>query len=246
MAKNKKKDIKGLLMTKSKQLKVLKSKIWCQKIDEVIANPYDYENQKIFIKEAKSLLNKAYKLYEVYQLKFHIDNRSLNKCIWMLQVDALDTLRDCFYLIEKKKHRLVGKMFRDVVEVLDIARLIKEKPNGHLNKWYGNNIIQHKDYRKYLQGKCGINAKENSKNFYQHLSRWTHHVYFTLKNSYSLGAENMMVYDSHSKLLVLPQTVSQYLWMLSALIKKFIDEMTISGLFTDKDLKGVETKFPTG
>ena len=141
----------GLMMKKLKQSKTLKSKIWYQVLDYVVKNPYDYENQKIFIKESKSLLNRVYKLYDSYQLKFHLDNKSIEKCVWMLQIDALDTLRDCLYLVEKKKHKLVGKMFRDVVETLDIAHLIKEKQDKYLAKWYDNKIIRHSEYREYLE-----------------------------------------------------------------------------------------------
>ena len=231
----------GLMMKKLKQSKTLKSKIWYQVLDYVVKNPYEYENQKIFIKESKSLLNRVYKLYDSYQLKFHLDNKSIEKCVWMLQIDALDTLRDCLYLVEKKKHKLVGKMFRDVVETLDIAHLIKEKQDKYLAKWYDNEIIRHSEYRGYLEKDGKIKEKEESKSFYQNLSHWTHHTYFALKNSYSLGKDDMLVYDSHyPKILVLPQTISQYLWMLNILIKKFIDEMTYSELFDTNKLESFE------
>ena len=230
-----------LQMKKLKQSKTLKSRFWHQALDDVVKNPYDYENQILFIKESKSLLNRIYKLYDSYQLKFHLDNKSLEKCVWMLQIDALDTLRDCLYLVEKKKHRLIGKMFRDVVETLDVAHLIKEKQDKYLVKWYDNEIILHCEYRKYLEKNGKIKEKEASKRFYKNLSGWTHHTYFTLKNSYSLGRDDMLVYDSHcSKILVLPQTISQYLWMLNILIKKFIDEMIYSELFDISKLESFE------
>ena len=75
----------------------LKSRMWHQELNEVVANPYDHENRKLFIEEASSLLDKIYKLYDDYNLKFNIDDESLNKCIWMLHLDALDTLRDCVF-----------------------------------------------------------------------------------------------------------------------------------------------------
>jgi len=229
------------MMKKSKQFKTLKSKIWFQTLDDVVKNPYDYGNQKLFIKESKSLLNRIYKLYDSYQLKFHLDNKSVEKCVWMLQIDALDTLRDCLYLVEKKKHRLVGKMFRDIVEILDIAHLIKEKRDKYLARWYDNIIINHREYREYLEKDGKIKEKEESRDFYKNLSDWTHHTYLSLKNSYSLGKDDMLVYDSHyPKILVSPQTISQYLWMLNILIKKFIDEMTYSELFDINKLESFE------
>lgn len=230
-----------LAMKKSKQLKTLKSKIWYQTLDDVVRNPYDHENQRLFIKESKSLMNRIYKIYDSYQLKFHRDNKSVEKCVWMLHIDALDTLRDCLYLVEKKKHRLVGKMFRDIIEILDIAHLIKEKPNKYLTKWYDDKIIPHNEYRKYLYKDGKSKEKEESKNLYQNLSHWTHHTYFALKNSYSLGKDDMLVYDSHyPKFLVLPQTISQYLFMLNILIKKFIDEITYSKLFDINKLEDIK------
>jgi len=231
----------SLQMKKLKLLKTLRSKIWYQKLDDVIKSPYDYKNQKFFIKESKNLLNKIYELYDSYQLKFYLNDESVEKCVWMMQIDALDTLRDCFCLIEKKKHRLVGKMFRDIVEILDIAHLIKEKKDKYLKKWYSNKIIPHSKYREYLKKDGKFNKKNQSKDFYQNLSQWTHHTYFILKNSYSLGKDDRLVYDNYcSELLVLPQTISQYLWMLNILIKKFIDEMIYSELFNTIELEPFE------
>jgi hypothetical protein len=225
---------------KSKQSKKLNSTLWFQAEEEVVKNPYDYESQRKFIREAANLLNRIYSLYDEYQLKFHINEVSFNKCTWMLQIDALDTLRDCIFLIKQGKHRIVGKMFRDVVECLDLAHLIRENPKKCLNKWFNDKVIQHKEYREYIGKKLGGSEKEKSRVFYTALSMWTHHTYFSLKNSYSLGRNDMMVYDSHSpKILVLPQTISQYLWMLSLLIKKFIKEMEDSKLFTEKQVESL-------
>lgn len=227
---------------KSKQHRKLSSALWFQSKEDIIKNPYDYENQKKFIREATNLLNRIYLLYDKYQLKFYINEVSLNKCIWMLQVDALDTLRDCIFLIKKGKHRVVGKMFRDVVECLDLAHLMRENPRKYLSKWFNDEIIPHREYREYIGKRLGHNEKEKIKVFYATLSMWTHHTYFSLKNSYSLGVDDMMVYDSHSpKVLVLPETISQYLWMLSSLIKKFVREMEYSKLFTKKQMVSFES-----
>ena len=224
----------SLPTSRSIRIRVLKSKMWYQTLDEVVRNPYDYENQRSFIKESRNLLEGIYKLYDTYQLKFHLDNRSVKKCVWMLQIDALDTLRDCLYLLEKKKHRLVGKMFRDIVETLDITHLIKQEPNKYLAKWYDNEIIPTQSIEDTLRERERLRTKE-SRSLYENLSLWTHHTYFALKNSYSLGGGNMLVYDSHyPRILVLPQTISQYLHMLSILIRRFLYEMRYSELF-DKD-----------
>jgi len=220
---------------KFKQSRRLKSKIWQQGLREVSANPYDYKNQNLFIEEAKLLLDEAYKLYDFYQLKFRLDDESLEKCIWMLQLDAIDTLRDSVYLMEKKKHRIVGKMFRDITESLDIAHLIKKQPEKYLSKFYKGKNIRHSDFRKSILNKSD---RDMVRGIYGEMSGWTHHEYKCLLHSYSIGGKDTLVYDSHNpRVLVLPKTISQYLWILSILIKHCFVEMETSGLFKKDKLK---------
>ncbi len=216
----------------------LKSKIWFQDIKEIIAAPYDYENQESFMSESVHLLDEIYKLYDSYQLKFNLHDRSLEKCLWMLQIDALDTLRDCLYLMKNKKHRIVGKMFRDVIETLDLAHLIKGNPDKFLEKWYKNESINHEEYRKYLKNLGKGEEAEIKKQFYKILSRWTHHAHVTLLRSYSLGGDDMLVYDSHNPgILVLQETITEYLWILKILIIKFLEEIKFSELFNNNQLQ---------
>ena len=223
----------NLQKKKSKLLKRLRSSLWFQDLDDVIRNPHDYENQRLFIEEAATALNEIYSLYDQYQLRFHVDDSSLEKCLWMLHIDALDTLRDCIFLIEQKKHGIVGKMFRDILETLDFAYLIRKNPRKYLDKWFNGEEIRHADYRNYLKKVRGDKAEKGAKDQYSLLSKFTHHTYWALKNSYSLGADDTLVYDSHSPdILVLPQTISQYLWMLASLIQKFIKEMEDSKMDT--------------
>jgi len=134
--------------------KEIKSGLWTQKFKDVVKYPYDYESQELFLKEASSILNKVFKYYDKYFLKFRLNERSKEKAIWMLHMDALDTLRDCVFLLDKKKHRTVGKLFRDITEVLDLATLFwwecKKHPTN-LNKWYDNEIIPHRIFRQYIK-----------------------------------------------------------------------------------------------
>ncbi len=218
----------------------MSSKLWTQSIEDTVAHPYDYESQQGFLKEARVLLDQIYGAFDRYQLKFHIDDRSVKKAVWMLQIDALDTLRDCIDLLDRKKHRIVGKMFRDVIETLDLAALFWHQGDNNrtdLQKWYNDEIIPHKRYREFLKSHCGPEASNRRRDFYKGLSQWTHHTYYTLKNSYSLSAGNMLVYDSHSEILILPHTISQYMWMVSELIKLFIGEVRRTGLIAEDDLR---------
>jgi hypothetical protein len=219
--------------------KNLKSPLWSQDLKDVEKNPYDHENYRTFYEEASFLLDKAYELYDAYNLKFDINERSLNKCIWMLQLDALDALRDCIFLLKIKKHRLPGKMFRDITESLDLAYLIKNEPNLYLEKWFNDEFIPHKKYREYVGQKYSKPLQYQEGKNYEALSTWTHHNYYPLKNSYTLSGDHMtlMVYDSHCPDFLVPhETTSQYLWMIKYLIKKFIKNMYDSGLFQENTI----------
>lgn len=135
-------------------MKKNKSRLWTQPFDEVKNNLYDYESQELFLKEASLILDEIYKHYNKYQIKFHLDGRSVKKAIWMLHLDALDTLRDCIALLKKKKHKIVGKLFRDIFETIDLSNLFWEERNKgskNLKKWYKNIIILHSDYRNHLK-----------------------------------------------------------------------------------------------
>ena len=77
----------------------MKSKFWVQSFGEIVDNPDDYKSQELFLKEASSILDEIYKHYNKHQKKFSEDDRSVKKAIWMLHLDALDTLRDCIFLM---------------------------------------------------------------------------------------------------------------------------------------------------
>nr|BAL58680.1 hypothetical conserved protein [Candidatus Acetothermum autotrophicum] len=227
---------------------VMLSKLWHQPLEEVRQKPYDYIAQEQFLREARILLNKLLEAFARYNLTFHVDDRSLKKAVWMLQMDALETLRDCVWLIEQKKHRIVGKMFRDIVESLDLAALFYHQGEANrkdLDKWYNDEIIPHKRYRDYLNP----DDSEARKYLYQQLSNWTHHTYSTLKNSYVLGRDNLLVHDStsrdvnstleHGGLLGTPQTISEYMWMIATLIKMFIEKALCCGLILQEDMQNI-------
>jgi len=219
----------------------MKSKLWIQTFDEVKNNPYDYESQELFLKEALLILDEIYKHYDKYQIKFHLNEHSVKKAIWMLHLNALDTLRDCIALLKKKKHRIVGKLFRDIQESLDLSFLFweeRDKGSSNLKKWYKDKIIPHRQFRDYIEKTKGELIAKTGKDIYKDLSKWTHHTYFTLKNSYSLAGENgeMLVYDGHSDILILPQTISQYMWVIKDFMLYFLDKVKRVGLINWKEI----------
>lgn len=219
------------------------SELWKRTLADILGDPwwasppYNSNKKSEFLNETRVFLDQVYKEFDSYNLKFHTDDRSLAKALWMLQVDALDTLRDCIIFLNENKHRIVGKMFRDILETLDLAEYLRLQGDGSnaLNKWYNSKIIPHREYRDFIKGK-NPNRANNLADFYSQLSKWTHHTYFALGYSYSRGEGDMLVYDSHSPLLVLPRTIAQYIWMIKELIKLFFSRVKESGIVTVKDI----------
>jgi len=213
------------------------SKIWLNSLEDIQKSPYDYTERDKFKKEAKDFLGKLYPVFvEKYNLKFHKNDRSVEKAIYILQTDALDTLKECIDMIVNKKHRIVGKMFRDILEALDLAALFYGEGAGgkHLSDWYDGNVILHCKYRDFLKKNSADSQARNV--FYKSLSEWTHHNYRPLLNSYTLGVGDMIVFDGYSDLLITPQTLSEYEWMLAQLILMFIKEVSRCGLIDKKEV----------
>lgn len=210
-------------------------------MDEVVKNPYNWQSQKIFLKEADQLLENLYKILDSQNLKYHKDKRSLQKATWMLLNDGLDTLRDCVFLMKIQKHRLVGKMFRHLIEVIDLTNYFQvdtTKSRNDLEKWFDDKIVTHKRYRDHIEKEKGEEMAVQRRSEHRIFSRWTHHTYTTLLNSYSLGKDDLLVYDSHSpNILVLPQTLSQYLWALGQFIGDFLVLLRTTGFASKEDLE---------
>ena len=62
--------------------------IWKRDPEEAYANPYEYEAQKQFVREASSLLDKYHDYISANTKRFQRDDTSKEKAIWMLHVDA--------------------------------------------------------------------------------------------------------------------------------------------------------------
>src|SRR5919112_2046420 len=97
------------------------SQVWGRSSQEAFHNPYEYAVQEQFLREADALLERLNANYQKYSMKFHFEDRSATKAVWMLQLDALDSLRDALQALSTKNHRVAAKLFRDVVETLDLA-----------------------------------------------------------------------------------------------------------------------------
>lgn len=218
------------------------SLVWGRSPQEAYNNPYEYEVQDQFVREAKALLGKLNAAFQKYSMKFHKDEQSVKKAVWMLQLDALDSLRDALYSLINKKHRVAAKLFRDVVETLDLAAFFytdTKESNNQLKKWYRDKIIPHRIYRNFIQKTEGADAAKTKADYYSSLSRFTHRTYGTLLYGYGLGQGDMIWHDGYhdSGLLILPQTISMYFAVLADLILEFIKEAKARGLLTEEETK---------
>jgi hypothetical protein len=214
---------------------------WNRNPEEAYRNPYEYSAQKQFLREARKLLKSLFKSYDRFNLTFSCEDQSLRKAIWMLQHDALDSLRDCLESLVTKRHRIAGRLFRDVIETLDLAAYFhSDSPQAkkQLGKWYKDEVIPHRVYRDYIRVTVGIAAEKERRDFYCQLSKFTHRTYRALLKGYSLGRDDLMVYDSHcpSRSLVLPQTISAFYAILADLITLFCDEASARGIVTQGEI----------
>lgn len=214
------------------------SLVWIQDPNDAHANPYEYEVQDQFYREAERYLGHLYNGLDRYVLKFHKDDRSVEKAIWMLQIDAVDALRDCLETLQSKRHRLTSRLFRDVIESLDLAAYFASRDDAStrdLATWYRDEVVPNRRYRAFLSR---VGAKPESKDKarrYSSLSRFAHRTYRALLQSYSLGRDDLLVYDSHSPILVLPATISLYCVVLAQLVLDATTALTSGGLISREE-----------
>ncbi len=204
--------------------------IWEIEPKEAYENPYEYPAQEQFLREAKNVLDGLFKEICSEKIRFKRDERSKEKAIWMLHIDALDSLRDCLRLLQDKKHRVAARVFRDVIESLDLAALFfsnTEYSKRHLDEWFNDEIIPNRVYRDYLKNRAGKDEIKNKINFYRMLSKITHRTYRTLAYGYVLGHNKHIIYEGQfeSDFLIPPQTISMYLALLADFIKLISKEI---------------------
>ena len=177
-------------------------------------------------------------------MKYHVDNCSVEKAVWMLHMDALDSLRDALDALMIKKYRVAGKLYRDILETLDIAAYFHsrtENAKRDLAKWYDNKFVGHFKYRKHIKETVGKEAAELSKENYEALSLFTHRNYKVLLYGYNKGVGDMIWHDAMDEVdfFVSQQTVSDHLARLAPMIFKFTIETINRELLTNTEVKNV-------
>jgi hypothetical protein len=226
------------------------SQVWARDPQEAYEEPYEYALQDQFVREATPILGRYYRLLNSDRYRFSVDDQSLEKAIWLLAMDALDSLRDCLDALVRKNHRLAAKLFRDAIESMDLAAFFNgatERSWTCLEKWYRDEIVPHREYRDYLRKTEGPEAAERLAKHYGSLSRFTHRSYRAILDGYSRGGGDRLMHDGTGellgtskeapKLLVLPQTISYYYALLANLILVYSAEISKRGLLTEEEVR---------
>jgi hypothetical protein len=216
--------------------------VWDRGVQDAFDNPYEYAAEEQFVHEASRLLHRFYKLLNSEKNRYTVEDRSAEKAVWLLQMDALDSLRDCLDALQRKGHRTAGKLFRDVGETLDLAAYFRSGEEGserHLQAWYKDEVIPHRVYREYLRRTEGEQPFEESRRHYGALSRFTHRSYVILLHGYILGTEGRLAHggtgsifgtSEHAPTMLIPrQTLSMYFAALASQILIFSDQLVRLG-----------------
>lgn len=218
--------------------------IWQRDPDEAYHNPYEHEAQEQFLREAESVLEGIRPFLNQYDMTFHKDDESVKKAVWLLQTDALCSLYDALAALKEKRHRLVSRVFRDIVETLDLAKLFSvrsDKSGKLLAKWYKNEIISHGEYRKLVESMQGPEVAGEIRQQYRNLSKFTHRTYRSITASCGLGRDDLMWHENHSPDLtsMLPQPVAAYCAVFASFVLTFCSEVAARGLVEEDKVKDV-------
>jgi len=212
--------------------------VWNRHPEEAYRNPYEYAAQEQFVREARKLLKSLFAHYEGLNLVFPRDDKSLRKAIWMLQIDALDSLRDCLKSLTLKHHRIAGRLFRDIIETLDLAAYLhSDSPaaKNNLRKWFEDEVIPHRTYRDYILTTLGKKAAAHRADYYRQLSKFTHRTYRALQKGYSLGRDDLMVYNSDPS-DALPHTIAAFYAILADHVTIFCAEAAGRGILSQDEV----------
>ena len=212
--------------------------VWGRDSQEAFENPYEYGAQEQFAREAAALLRALYRLLNCERHHYHRDDRSANKAVWLLHMDALDGLFDLLENLTAKRPRVAALIFRAIEESLDLATLFatgSPAATALLGRWFDNEVVPHRVYRQYLREAEGPDAAEERAARYHSLSKFTHRTYRAITDTYSLGGGDRLVHERTAMLysdrpesaatLVLPHTMAAYYAVLASLIIVFTEQL---------------------
>lgn len=212
--------------------------VWGRDPQEAYEEPYEYEAQNQFAREAAALLGKLYLALNSDEHRHTSEDRSERKAMWLLAMDALDSLRELLAALGRQEHRTAGKQFRDVMESMDLAAYFSEprdKSKRALARWYENEHVPHREYRDRFRQLHGDPAAKELAAHYHRLSRFTHRSYGAILEGYTLGVGSRLVHDRtdetyrehdrSTRMLVPPQTIAAYYAALASFIVEYAEEL---------------------
>lgn len=204
--------------------------IWNRDPIEAYENPYEYEAQDQFAREADMLLDLIFTNLMERSGKYGRDDCSAEKAVWMLSVDALETLKDCLQLLREKRHRVASRLFRDALEAIELASFFSTddaRVPRYLKCWYEDEVVPNRHFRDYLKRSVSIEEFERAKRYYSMLSKLNHRTYRSLAYSYVLGKGNRLIYEGEFRRPAspAPHPVSMFYALLANLIKYFMERL---------------------
>lgn len=215
--------------------------IWERDPQEAYQNPYEYEAQDQFYREASKLLQFLFDHMMQRSGTYTRDDRSSEKAIWMLFLDSLESLKDCLELLKDKKHRIAGRLLRDAAETMDTASYFcsnDTKRNKYLNDWYNDKVVPNSVYRDFVKQSDEVEW-EKLKNYYKQLSKINHRTYRSLAYSYALGSKERLVYEGaySNSFMILPHAIAMYYALIGNLIRHFVTKMIDSKIISSTEVK---------
>lgn len=219
------------------------SRYWTLSPSEAYSAPYAFDEQAQFLAEAESVLKEAHAAFAALDLKFGVEEQSVEKAIWMLQFDSLEALEDAVELLKARRHNTASRLYRDVYEALDIAAFFATRtPESaeKLVKWYADEILTHRVYRDGLVAAGNSADAAAASKEYRDLSRWAHRSYRVIRHSFGAGGPNaeLLYHDSILRPLGgMPQAVSESMAVLARFILYFVRNVRESGVVDWEDLK---------
>lgn len=193
----------------------LKNFIWTRDPQEAMDNPYEWEAQKKFVKEANLFLREIRK-HLIKKHSFPKEDQSSDKAIWMLALSALDSGIEILEALKNNKIHVVSHLLRHIKESLELGKyfsLNNKKSSDKVIKWYNGEFISYKHYREYIRDELKDLTKFNSlKKEYEELSKFNHNNYFTLLYNYGLGLNDLLYHHGRfeSGIAIPPNTISLY------------------------------------
>ncbi|WOK09547.1 hypothetical protein RT717_12950 [Imperialibacter roseus] len=218
--------------------------VWNREPQEAMDNPYEYGAQEQFQKEAERLTKELLVVLGERNGEFSLEETTSRKAVWMLFVDALVTCIDIVECLSVKRHRLVGKLLRDLDESIDLAFLFNTNSSAGdklLTKWYNDEIIPHREYRKFIKSEIDDDLSKVLSELYSMMSKHAHGTYKVLLYSYILRGKKMLVHDSkyESGILVHPKTIAMYYTLVAHYLKKLVNGLRTSGLIEENIINSI-------